>query len=82
VDQLVAQIKKAVKEHDLRGVVMEPGYYKAPDGGPLWADNKRLYPIYETVIALDAFVMHQSGIYAGPDIGANHWSTGCCRPGS
>jgi uncharacterized protein len=73
VDQLVTQIKKAVKEFDLRGVVMEPGYYKAPDGGPLWADNKRLYPIYETVIELDVFVMHQSGIYAGPDFGANHW---------
>lgn len=73
VDQLVAQIEKAIKEYNLRGVVMEPGYYKAPDGGPLWADNERLYPIYETVIALDVFVMHQSGIYAGPDFGANHW---------
>jgi len=73
VDQLVAQIKKAVNEHHLSGVVMEPGYYKAPDGGPLWADNKSLYPIYETVIALDVFVMHQSGIYAGPDFGANDW---------
>jgi uncharacterized protein len=74
VNQLVAQIERAVKEYDLRGVVMEPGYYKAPDGGPLWADNKSLYPIYETVIALDVFVMHQSGIYAGPDFGANHWT--------
>ena len=41
-DQLVTQIQKAVREHDLHGVVMEPGYFKAPDGGPLWADNKRL----------------------------------------
>lgn len=73
VDQLVTQINKAVKEHDLRGVVMEPGYSKGPDGGPLWADDKALYPIYETVIALDVFVMHQSGIYAGPDFGVNHW---------
>jgi predicted TIM-barrel fold metal-dependent hydrolase len=73
VDQLVMQIGKAIKEHGLSGVVMEPGYYKAPDGGALWADNKALYPIYETVIALDVFVMHQSGIYAGPDFGANHW---------
>lgn len=73
VDQLVAQIKKAVTEYGLKGVVMEPGYYTEPDGGPLWADNKKLYPIYEMIIQLDVFLMHQSGIYAGPDYGANHW---------
>jgi uncharacterized protein len=73
VAQLVAQIKKAVTEHGLKGVVMEPGYYTEPDGRPLWADNKKLYPIYETIIELDVFVMHQSGIYAGPDYGANDW---------
>jgi predicted TIM-barrel fold metal-dependent hydrolase len=74
VDQLVAQIKKAVTVHGLKGVVMEPGYYKEPDGSPLWADNKKLYPIYETIIELDVFLMHQSGIYAGPDYGANNWT--------
>jgi len=52
---------------------MEPGYYNEPDGGPLHADNPRLYPIYESVIALDLFVMHQSGIYAGPDYSVNYW---------
>ena len=52
---------------------MEPGYYKEPDGSQLWADNKRLYPIYETLIELDVFVMHQSGIYAGLDFGVNYW---------
>lgn len=74
VDELVAQVRKAVTEHGLSGVVMEPGYYKEPDGSPLWADNKKLYPIYETIIELDVFLMHQSGIYAGPDYGANEWT--------
>jgi len=35
---------------------------------------KKLYPIYETSIELDVFLMHQSGIYAGPDFDANHWT--------
>jgi hypothetical protein len=74
VDELVAQIKKAVTEYGLSGVVIEPGYYKEPDGSQLWADNKRLYPIYETLISLDVFVMHQSGIYAGLDFGVNDWA--------
>ena len=72
-DQTASQIEKSVKDYDMRGVVIEPGYYTEPDGGPLHADNPRLYPIYEAVIALDLFVMHQSGIYAGPDISANYW---------
>ena len=72
-DQIVSQIERSVREYDLRGAVMEPGYYNEPDGGPLHADNPRLYPIYESVIALDLFVMHQSGIYAGPDYSVNYW---------
>jgi uncharacterized protein len=74
VDQLVDQIKKAITEHGLHGVVMEPGYYKEPDGSQLWADSKKLYPIYETIISLDVFLMHQSGIYAGQDFGVNDWA--------
>jgi uncharacterized protein len=74
VDQLVAQINKAVTQHGLHGVVMEPGYYKEHDGSQLWADSKKLYPIYETIISLDVFLMHQSGIYAGPDFGVNDWA--------
>jgi predicted TIM-barrel fold metal-dependent hydrolase len=61
--QLADQIERAVKEHDLRGVVIEPEYYSAADGGLLFADDPSLYPIYETVIALDVFVMYQGGIY-------------------
>jgi predicted TIM-barrel fold metal-dependent hydrolase len=72
-DELVAQIRKAITQDGLSGVVMEPGYYKEPNGEQLWADNKRLYPVYETIVELDVFVMHQSGIFAGTDFGVNHW---------
>jgi uncharacterized protein len=73
VDDLVAQIKSAITDHGLSGVVMEPGYYKEDDGSQLWADSEKLSPIYETISELDTFLMHQSGIYAGPDISVNHW---------
>jgi predicted TIM-barrel fold metal-dependent hydrolase len=72
-DQLVAGLEKAVTKHGLYGAVMEPGYFTAPEGGTLTADHKKLYPLYETLIKLDVFLMHQSGIYAGADIGANDW---------
>jgi uncharacterized protein len=73
-DQLVSGLEKAVTKHGLLGAVMEPGYFPAPEGGTLTADHKKLYPLYETVIKLDVLLMHQSGIYAGPDIGANDWA--------
>jgi predicted TIM-barrel fold metal-dependent hydrolase len=73
VDELVSQIKKAITVHGLSGVVMEPGYYKDENGAQLWADNPKLFPIYETIIELDTFIMHQSGIYAGEDFGVNYW---------
>ena len=74
VDLIVSGIERSVKEFGLSGIVLEPGYFKAEDGSQLWADDKRLYPIYEAVCALDIFVMHQSGIYAGYDFGVNHWA--------
>ena len=73
-EQLVAGVEKAVTKRGLYGAVMEPGYFSAPEGGTLTADHKKLYPLYETLIKLDVFLMHQSGIYAGPDIGVNDWA--------
>jgi hypothetical protein len=73
-DQLVSGLENAVTKHGLLGAVMEPGYFAAPEGGTLTADHNKLYPLYETVIKLDVILMHQSGIYAGPDIGANDWA--------
>ena len=73
-DKLVAGFEQAIVKHGLWGGVMEPGYFQAPEGGVLTADNKKLYPLYETAIKHDVFIMHQSGIYAGPDIGVNDWA--------
>mgnify|MGYP001031130456 CR=1 FL=1 len=73
VESIVSGIERSVGEYGLSGIVLEPGYFKAADGSQLWADDRRLYPIYEAVCALDIFVMHQSGIYAGYDFGVNHW---------
>src|SRR6202043_3991833 len=73
-DELVGGLEKAVTKHGLYGAVMEPGYFAAPEGGTLTADHQKLYPLYETLIKLDVFLMHQSGIYAGADIGANDWA--------
>jgi predicted TIM-barrel fold metal-dependent hydrolase len=70
-DQLVAGLEKAITKHGSYGAVMEPGYFAAPEGGTLTADHKMLYPVYEMLIKLDVFLMHQSGIYAGADIGVN-----------
>jgi predicted TIM-barrel fold metal-dependent hydrolase len=73
-NDLVAGIENAITKHGLFGAVMEPGYFAAPEGGALTADHKKLYPLYETIIKLDVLLMHQSGIYAGADIGANDWA--------
>jgi predicted TIM-barrel fold metal-dependent hydrolase len=73
-NSLVAGVEWAVSKHGLCGAVMEPGHFTAPEGGTLSADHKKLYPLYETLIKLDVFLMHQSGMYGGPDIGAHDWT--------
>lgn len=73
-NDLVARTEDAITKHGLLGAVIEPGYFAAPTGGAFTADNKKLYPVYETLVKLDAFLMHQSGIYAGADIGVNDWA--------
>lgn len=73
VEKVVTAIETAHQDHGLPGAVLEPAYVKTSDGRPLAVDNRTLYPIYETMVKLDAFLMVQSGIYAGHDIGANDW---------
>jgi len=72
-EKTVAAIETAVGEHGLAGAVLEIGYSTTEDGRPLKADDRRLYPIYETMVKLDRLLMYMSGIYAGHDIGANDW---------
>ena len=73
VDEIVAEIAKGVREFGLKGAVIEPGYAKGPGGGPLSLAEKKLFPLYEAMIDLNAVLMVQSGIYAGPDINVNDW---------
>ena len=68
------RITRAVRDHGFPGAVLETGYSRKADGSPLHVDDRSLFPIYETILALDAVLMIQSGIYAGFDIGANDWA--------
>ncbi len=72
-ERAVAAIERAIGEHGLAGAVLEIGYSTTEDGQPLKADDRRLYPIYETMVKQDKLLMYMSGIYAGHDIGANDW---------
>ena len=72
-ETIVAGIEKAIKEHGLYGAVLEIGYSVDEAGRPLQLNDRRFYPIYETMVKLDKPLMLQSGIYAGHDIDANHW---------
>jgi predicted TIM-barrel fold metal-dependent hydrolase len=73
VDKIVEGITDGVRKLGMKGAVIEPGYAKGPGGGPLSLAEKKLFPIYETMIELNAVLMVQSGIYAGPDINVNDW---------
>jgi predicted TIM-barrel fold metal-dependent hydrolase len=61
VDGIVEDIIKGVREFGMKGAVIEPGYAKGADGGPLSLADKKLFPIYETMIDLNALdrVMQQ-----------------------
>ncbi len=73
VERTVSAIEAAIANHGLAGAVLEIGYSTTEKGQPLKADDRRLYPIYETMVKLDKLLMYMSGIYAGHDIGANDW---------
>ncbi len=72
-EEAVSAIETAIGDHGLAGAVLEIGYSTTQEGQPLKADDRRLYPIYETMVKLDKLLMYMSGIYAGHDIGANDW---------
>ena len=71
--EIVSGIETAIKSHQLAGAVLEIGYSVDSEGRPLQLNDKKLYPIYETLRSLDKPLMLQSGIYAGHDIDANNW---------
>jgi hypothetical protein len=66
VAETVAQCEHAVRALGLRGINIEPGIRKR--GGPAQADHPDLYPIYESMSALDVPVMVYTSPFAGPTV--------------
>lgn len=73
IEEITHDIEIAIKEKGLYGAVLETGFYTDEKGEPLKLNNKKLYPIYETMRDLNKPLMLMSGIYAGHDIEANTW---------
>jgi predicted TIM-barrel fold metal-dependent hydrolase len=64
MDATVSELQDAIKNLGLPGANFEPGY-RSKNGGPTTIDNADFYPIFETMIALDAVLMVQTGAFAG-----------------
>jgi predicted TIM-barrel fold metal-dependent hydrolase len=64
IEKTVSDLEHAIKVDGLRGANLEPGY-RSKNGGPTTIDNADFYPIFETMIALDAPLMVQTGAFAG-----------------
>lgn len=58
------EVKRAIKELGLKGIVMEPGCMNPP----LRPDSAKLYPIYETCAELGVPVVISQSMYLGPDL--------------
>jgi len=62
--EILAGIDVAVKELGLVGVCIEPGLARTP----MYADDEKLFPLYERVADLNVPLLFMSGPLAGPDI--------------
>lgn len=61
---ILAKLDTAVKELGMVGVCMEPGLARTP----MYADDEKLFPIYEKINELKVPLLFMSGPLAGPDI--------------
>jgi uncharacterized protein len=64
VAEIVTGLAIAVRELGMVGVCMEPGLARTP----MYADDERLFPIYEQIAELGVPLLFMSGPLAGPDI--------------
>ncbi len=64
VNEIIAGLDTAVKELGLAGVCMEPGLARTP----MYADDEKLFPLYEKIQDLNVPLLFMSGPLAGPDI--------------
>lgn len=60
----IEEIEKYVVNGDFKGIVMEPGVLSSP----MYADDKRIYPIYEKCQNEQIPVVLMNGGSAGPDV--------------
>jgi uncharacterized protein len=64
IKEILAGLDTAVKELGLVGVCIEPGLARTP----MYADDEKLFPLYERVAELKVPLLFMSGPLAGPDI--------------
>ena len=62
--EILAGLDTAVKEMGLVGVCLEPGLARTP----MYADDEKLFPLYERVAELKIPLLFMTGPLAGPDI--------------
>jgi predicted TIM-barrel fold metal-dependent hydrolase len=62
--EILAGLETAISELKLVGVCLEPGLARTP----MYADDERLFPLYERIVELDVPLLFMTGPLAGPDI--------------
>lgn len=62
--EILAGLDTAVKELGLVGVCVEPGLARTP----MYADDEKLFPLYEKIAELNVPLLFMTGPLAGPDI--------------
>lgn len=62
--EILAGLETSVKELGLVGVCIEPGLARTP----MYADDEKLFPLYEKVADMNVPLLFMSGPLAGPDI--------------
>lgn len=64
MNEILAGLDTAVKELGLVGVCLEPGMARTP----MYADDEKLFPLYERIQDMNVPLLFMSGPLAGPDI--------------
>jgi uncharacterized protein len=62
--EIVAALDTAVKELKLVGACVEPGLARTP----MYADDEKLFPLYEKLVELNVPLLFMTGPLAGPDL--------------
>jgi predicted TIM-barrel fold metal-dependent hydrolase len=60
----IADIDRCIGQYGFKAIVVEPGTHR----DPMYADNRKLYPLYERCVELEVPVFILAGGNAGPDM--------------